>query len=249
MHERVTIIRDKRELGREAVRMGASLIREAISKTGQSTIILATGASQFEMLEALVHEDVDWSHVEVFHLDEYIGLPVSHPASFRNYLLNRFVTKVVNLRVFHAIGGDAGDLAAEIDRISSLITERKVDVAFVGVGENGHVAFNDPPADFETEAPYLIVELDEACRKQQMGEGWFDSLEEVPPRAVTMSVRQIMKSRHVIVTSPDARKASAVRSALEGPLSNQCPASILRTHPDCHWYLDGDSSSLLGETC
>lgn len=243
--EHISISNDKQQLGVLAAKKGASLIRQAIEKQGYATIIVATGASQFEMLENLVKELIDWSKVEAFHLDEYIGLPITHPASFRKYLRERFVEQVKNLKQFHYIAGDAQDIDAEIARLGDLVSQKQIDVAFVGVGENGHLAFNDPPADFATEQPYLVVNLDEACRKQQLGEGWFPSLADVPKQAVSMGVRQIMKSTYIINTVPDARKAKAVLCALKGAVSNLCPASILQEHASCHWFLDKDSASLL----
>lgn len=235
----------KEKLGKEAAAKGASFIREAIKEKGSATIIIATGASQFEMIEALVACDIDWSKVEAFHLDEYLGMKITHGASFRKYLKERFVDKVKTLKAFHYIEGDSADIKSELKRIGDLISSKSVDVAFVGVGENGHLAFNDPPADFETTVPYLIVDLDEACRKQQMGEGWFPTLQDVPVQAISMSVKQILKSKHIINTVPDERKANAIRCAMEGEVSNLCPASILQTHPSCFWYLDKDSASKL----
>ncbi|WP_319561979.1 glucosamine-6-phosphate deaminase [Marispirochaeta sp.] len=243
----ISVSDDKQETGFLAAEKGAQMINEAIKKKGHATIILATGASQFEMLNHLVKTGIKWSKVEVFHLDEYIGIPLSHPASFRKYLKERFVEKVGNLRKFNYIDGNADDINSEIERLSDLISDKIIDVAFVGVGENGHLAFNDPPADFETEKPYLVVNLDEACRKQQLGEGWFSKLDDVPIQAVSMSVRQIIKSTHIINTVPDVRKAEAVSCALAGPVSTLCPASILQNHGSCHWFLDKDSASLLPE--
>jgi glucosamine-6-phosphate deaminase len=233
----------KADLGREAAAKGASLIRDALKKKGRATIIVATGASQFEMLDALTGMDIDWSRVSAFHLDEYIGLPGSHPASFRNYLKERFVDRVT-LKEFHYINGEA-EPVEECRRVGDLIGMHEVDVAFIGIGENGHLAFNDPPADFETEDPYIVVSLDHACRQQQYGEGWFASLEEVPGTAISMSVKQILKSSTIICTVPDTRKAQAVKNVLEGKVSPQVPASILKTHPRVWLYLDQDAASLL----
>lgn len=241
----LSISKNKVELGTQAAAKGAAFINEAIKEKGFATIIVATGASQFDMLQALLQEKIDWSKVEAFHLDEYIGVPVTHPASFRKYLKERFVEKVGNLKEFHYIEGDAQDLNAELARLEALMADKDVDVAFVGIGENGHLAFNDPPADFDTEKPFSVVTLDEACRKQQLGEGWFPSFDDVPKQAISMGVRQIMKSRHIINTVPDARKAVAVQGSLTGPVTNLCPASILQTHPSCHWFLDVDSAALL----
>ncbi len=242
----VIVCKDKEELGRKAARRGADFIRQAVAEKGKATIILATGASQFEMLANLVKEDVDWAKVTAFHLDEYIGLPETHPASFRNYLKERFASKVP-IGQFYFVNGEAEDPQAECRRLGELITRHPVDVAFVGIGENGHLAFNDPPADFDTEEPYLVVELDEACRRQQLGEGWFASLEEVPSRAISMSIRQILKSKAIICAVPDLRKAEAVKKAVEGPVTPELPSSILQTHPQTFLYLEPESASLLSE--
>lgn len=236
---------DPAALGRTAAARAAALIREAITGRGHANIILATGASQFAMLENLVEEDVDWSKVRMFHLDEYIGLPEDHPASFRRYLQERFVDKVPALTAVHFIEGDASDPQAECDRLNAIIRNYPIDVAMVGIGENGHLAFNDPPADFETEDPFIIVELDEACRRQQLGEGWFPNLDAVPKRAISMSIRHIMKSDHLIVSVPDARKADAVHCTVKGPVTPDCPASIMQEHPHCDLFLDQNSADRL----
>ena len=237
---------DKQALGRDAAAAGAALIRAAIARDGEATIIVATGASQFEMLASLVAvPDTDWSKVTAFHLDEYVGLPDSHGASFRKYLRERFVAHVPELKQFVPVHGDAVDVQGEIARLNALIAGRRIAVCFAGIGENGHLAFNDPPADFETEAPYLVVTLDEACRKQQMGEGWFPTFADVPERAISMSIRQMMKADALILSVSDMRKAAAVKGALEGPLTPDCPASIIRTHGDCRLYLDRAAASQL----
>ncbi|MFO7696179.1 MAG: glucosamine-6-phosphate deaminase [Anaerolineae bacterium] len=216
----------------------ASLLGEAIAKRGEARLILATGASQFEMLDNLVQAPLAWSQVTVYHLDEYIGLAETHPASFRRYLRERFVSRLPDLGAFVPVNGDAVDPKAECDRLGRLIAEASIDVACIGIGENGHLAFNDPPADFSTEEPYLVVSLDEACRRQQLGEGWFETLADVPTRAISMSIRQILKSRAIVCTVPDARKARAVSPALEGPVTPLVPASVLQTHAGCDIYLD-----------
>jgi len=240
----IIVCDDKDDLGRRAAARGAGLIREALADRGEANIILATGESQFEMLGALVEAaDIDWSRVTGFHLDEYIGLPMSHPASFCRYLKDRFVDQVA-LREFHYIDGEA-DAEEECRRVGEIISGRAIDVAFIGVGENGHVAFNDPPADFETEEPFIVVELDDACRRQQVGEGWFKSVDETPERAISMSVRQIIKSRHIICACPDRRKAEAIKACFAGPVSPHAPASILQQHPNAHVYLDPDSAAML----
>jgi len=233
------------ESGRTAGQTAAQLVRDAIRTRGTANIILATGASQFETINQLIIEkDIDWSKVVMFHLDEYIGITVGHPASFRKYLQERFLQKVPPLKAACLINGE-GDAEAECKRIGNLIASHPVDVALVGIGENGHLAFNDPPADFETEEPYIVVDLDEPCRRQQLGEGWFKSLEDVPRQAISMSIKQIVKSKHIICSVPDTRKALAVKNTLEQPVSNLYPASILQLHPDCSVYLDKFSAALL----
>jgi glucosamine-6-phosphate deaminase len=240
----IRIFDTKRELGRAAAARAASSIEAALARSGRARVIAATGASQFEFLGALTaSKGVDWSRVEMFHLDEYVGIADTHPASFRRYLRERIVERV-HPGAFHFLAGDAGDPAAECRRVGGLLAQAPVDVAFVGIGENGHLAFNDPPADFRTEEPYLVVELDEACRRQQLGEGWFASLEDVPRRAISMSCRQILKSGEVLCVVPDARKAQAVRDCLDGPVSPQHPASILQTHSRTALYLDRESAAL-----
>jgi glucosamine-6-phosphate deaminase len=239
------IFSTKQSMGAFAGRRVASLIMAAIAEHGDATIILATGASQFEMLEQLVAQEVDWSRVTAFHLDEYIGLPSSHPASFRKYLQERFVDRISGLGAFHFVNGDAADIAAECARVNALIQGRWVDVACVGIGENGHLAFNDPPADFAVETPFIVVQLDEACRRQQLGEGWFPTLEDVPTQAISMSIRQIMRCNAIVCTVPDARKAEAVKKTVEGPVTPDVPASILQEHPRCELFLDAAAAALL----
>jgi len=239
----IIISNSKSELGRKAAVTGAGLIREAIQTNGAANIIVATGASQFEMLNELVNQDVDWSKVTAFHLDEYIGISEKHPASFRKYLKERFVEKI-SLHKFHYADGET-DPHSECRRVGEIISKHPIDVAFVGIGENGHLAFNDPPADFETEEPYLVVNLDKKCRRQQLGEGWFESFGDVPEQAISMSVKQIMKSKAIICSVPDIRKADAVKGSLEGKVTPLVPASILRQHNATWLFLDKESSSLL----
>jgi len=236
----------KKALGAAAAVAGANIIRDAIARKGAATIVVATGMSQLGMLDHLVRtEGIDWSKVTAFHLDEYVGIAETHPASFRRYLKERFVARLPTLEAFVPVQGDAQDLPAEVRRLNESLDPLDVDVCFAGIGENCHLAFNDPPADFSTDDPYLVVELDEACRRQQLGEGWFASLADVPARAISMSVRQIMKSRTLIVSVPDLRKAQAVRSAVEGEVSPQFPASILQRHASCTLFLDPPAASLL----
>lgn len=242
----IAVFDDKTSLGQAAADAGAALIREAIARDGEATIVVATGASQFEMLAALVRAPgIDWSKVTAFHLDEYAGLPESHGASFRKYLRERFVAHVRGLKLFVPVHGDAPDLQAEITRLNNLLRGRRIALCFAGIGENAHLAFNDPPADFETEDPYLLVTLDEACRRQQMGEGWFPTLADVPERAISMSIKQMLKADTLILCVSDTRKAEALKGALEGPLSNACPASIIRSHRDCRLFVDPPAVSLL----
>lgn len=241
----VQILETKERCGVAAADKAAEVLKEAIAAKGGARFIAATGASQFEFLKALTGESsIAWKRTTMFHLDEYIGLSGNHPASFRVYLRERLID-VVKPGEVHLIQGDTEDPYAECRRLSELLSAERVDVAFVGIGENGHLAFNDPPADFETEEPYIVVQLNEACRKQQLGEGWFTSLEDVPRRAISMSIQQIMKSQAIICTVPDKRKAIAVKHCLEGEISSRHPASILRKHSSVFMYLDKDSASLL----
>ncbi|MDX1284046.1 MAG: glucosamine-6-phosphate deaminase [Draconibacterium sp.] len=241
----IIISKTKEQLGKEAATNGAGLIRKAIEKNGSANIIVATGASQFEMLAELVKEEIDWSKVTAFHLDEYIGLANSHPASFRKYLKERFVD-IVSLKEFHYVNGEINP-EEECKRLGRIIAGHPIDVAFVGIGENGHLAFNDPPADFETEEAYLVVNLDEDCRKQQMGEGWFPTIADVPEQAISMSIKQILKSDAIICSVPDLRKANAVKNSVEGEVSNLVPASIMQKHKKTWLYLDEESASLLND--
>jgi glucosamine-6-phosphate deaminase len=239
----IIISGDPKVSGRKAAQKGAAIINDAIRMRGEAFIIMATGVSQFEMLSNLVREKVDWSKVTAFHLDEYIGLPETHPASFRKYLKERFAG-LVPLKQFNYIRGD-DDPSGECKRLGDLISMNQIDIAFVGIGENGHLAFNDPPADFETEEAYIAVDLDDVCRHQQLGEGWFLTLEDVPEKAISMSIKQIMKSKTIICIAPEMRKAKAVKNTLESPVSPMFPASVLRQHPSVWFYLDNESSSLL----
>jgi glucosamine-6-phosphate deaminase len=235
---------DRVTMSRAAARHAARALRGALSERGVARLIAATGASQLDFLEALTSASgIDWTRVEMFHLDEYVGLPIDHPASFRMYLLERLIAKTGIVR-YHLLDGER-DAAGVADEVGRQLAKAPVDVAFVGIGENAHLAFNDPPADFETERPYLVVTLDEACRRQQVGEGWFASVLDVPSQAISMSVRQILKSREIICVVPDARKAAAVKACLEGDVTPMAPASILRTHGGTTVYLDRESAAQL----
>jgi len=240
----IKILADKDSLGRAAADHAVVSLQRAVRLNGAARIIAATGASQFEFLDALTSAPgIDWERVEVFHLDEYIGIPTTHPASFRKYLFERFINKT-GISHYHFLDGD-GNAMDSITKISKELQRVPIDLAFVGIGENAHLAFNDPPADFEIDDPYLIVELDQACRQQQVNEGWFARVEDVPKQAISMSVRQILRSNEIIVVVPDERKAQAVKNSLEGDVSPMTPASILRTHPNVTIYLDKDSAALL----
>ena len=240
----VIISENAHALGQLAGRKAAECINYAIALRGQANVVLATGASQFETIKTLVGQDIDWSRVVMFHLDEYIGLPASSPASFRKYLKDRFIDKVGDLKAVHLIDGE-NDAIEECRRLSAIIREHPIDLALVGIGENAHLAFNDPPADFETGDPFIVVDLDEECRRQQLNEGWFASLDDVPQQAISMSVKQICDAKQIICSVPDSRKAQAVKNCLENPVTNEVPASILQLHPECAYYLDRASAALL----
>lgn len=239
------VFRDKLSLGNAAAEQAAIAIRRAIAERGRARIIAATAASQFEFLDALTKASgIDWVKVEAFHLDEYIGLPITHPGSFRKMLMELLVNKT-GISHYHLLEGDAPDPSAAIRDVGKQLGSAPIDIAFLGIGENGHIAFNDPPADFTTEDPYIIVNLDEACRRQQVGEAWFADISQVPTRALSMSARQILKAREILAVVPDKRKAQAIKACLEGDISPMAPASILRRHPNATVYLDTNSASLL----
>jgi glucosamine-6-phosphate deaminase len=240
----VRVFEDNVSLGKAAAEQASAALGQAIRERGLARTIVATGNSQLEFLSALTKaENIDWQRVEMFHLDEYVGLPITHPASFRKYLREQLIDKTGITR-YHFLDG-SGDFKKVMRDAAEALRSATVDVAFVGIGENGHLAFNDPPADFQTEEAYLLVNLDEACRRQQVGEGWFADVSEVPGRAISMSVRQILKAKEIICVVPDARKARAVKLCVEGEISPMAPASILRTHPATTVYLDKQSASLL----
>jgi len=235
---------DKSSLAKVAADQAATSIIRAIRDRGTARVIAASAASQYEFLEALTAEPgIDWKRVELFHLDEYIGLPMTHPASFCKYLQERLIGKT-GITNYHLLNGEADPMKV-IHETSKFLTAAPIDVAFVGIGENGHLAFNDPPADFETEEPFIVVKLDEACRLQQVGEGWFKDLSTVPTQAISMSVRQVLKSKEILAVVPDARKAQAIKACFDGGISPMAPSSILRTHPNATVYLDRDSAALL----
>ena len=241
----VRVLPDKGTLGRTAAADAAAILRDTLARKGRANVVAATGAAQFEFLAALTATPgIDWNKTAFFHLDEYVGLPETHPASFRRFLRERIVDRI-HPGAFHFIEGDAADAAAECRRVGDLIRRHPIDLSFVGIGENGHLAFNDPPADFDTQEPYLVVELDAACRRQQLGEGWFPTLEDVPRRAISMSIAQVLRTERILCIVPDARKAKAVKASLESGVSPQRPASALQNHPATTLYLDPDSAALL----
>jgi glucosamine-6-phosphate deaminase len=243
---RVCVYKNKYQLGKAAADLAEKYISEAIYERREAVIILATGSSQFEFLESLVEKNLDWQKVIAFHLDEYVGITENHAASFRKYLHERFIDKI-SMGHFHFIEGDRDDIDTELRRLDGIFREYKVDVAFTGIGENGHLAFNEPPAYFQEESKFKIIKLDETSRQQQVGEGWFKSIEEVPKRAITMTIPAIMESKAIICNVPDARKAIAVKKTLTNNVSPDCPASILRAHPAATLFLDRKSASMLSE--
>lgn len=243
---RIQIEDNPDSLGRSAASEAAATIQQCIKDNGAARIIVATGSSQFATLQYLIESDgIDWSKVTIFHLDEYIGISAEHPASFRRYLRERLIDQLPGVAAFHPVDGDAADLMGALNALSESFLEAPIDVACVGIGENGHLAFNDPPADFETQEVYLRVQLDEACRQQQVNEGWFPSLAETPAEAISMSIYHIMRSAHIVVSVPDERKAEAVRSSVQGVVTPEVPASILQKHPNCSLYLDTGAASRL----
>ncbi len=243
----IQVFRTKEEMGQAAAEKGTEILVNAIERKGKTVFVVASAASQREFLQSLVSMgSVDWSKSVMFHLDEYVGMSISHPASFRKWLQER-VVDLVHPGAYHFVNGDAEDTQAECRRIGNLLSAEPIDLAFVGIGENGHLAFNDPPADFDTQEPFLIVNLDEKCRSQQVGEGWFKTLDDVPTQAISMSVSAVMNCGHIICCVPDQRKAKAVRDCLasDAEITNRHPCSILRKHPKACIYLDHDSASLL----
>jgi len=237
----INICTDALELGFKAAQFAAGKINEAIKENGVARMVVSTGSSQFETLESLLHEEIEWERVEVFHLDEYIGLPFTHAASFRKYLYERFINHI-SVRKFHSVDIE-GDIAQKIQALTLEIRKKPVDIGLIGIGVNGHIAFNDPPADFDTREAYIIVNLDEKCRLQQVNEGWFKSIEDVPEKAVSMTPWQIMQCKTIISCVPHKVKAVSVRNTLINNLTNIVPATMLKQHPDFHLYLDNNSAS------
>lgn len=243
---KLTIHADRPGLGAAAAAEAVAALGRTLAVRDRAVVVVATGTSQLEVLAALAATpNIPWQRVELFHLDEYCGVPADHPASFRRYLRERFVDLLpARPAAFHWIAAD-GDPAAECRRLAGVVPTGDFDLVLCGIGENGHLAFNDPPADFDAADPYLVVRLDEACRRQQVGEGWFPSLEAVPTHAISMSIRRIMAARTIICSVPDERKAQAVRETVEGPVTPAVPASILQRHADCRLHLDRAAASWL----
>ncbi|MCX6260926.1 MAG: 6-phosphogluconolactonase [Bacteroidia bacterium] len=229
------------ELGNSAAKFAAGIINEAVNLNGEARMVVSTGSSQFEMFQALVKEKVDWAKVTVFHLDEYIGLPVTHKASFRKYLYERFIN-LVPVKKFYSVDVE-GNIAGRIGELTSELRKKPVDLGLIGIGVNGHIAFNDPPADFNTHDAYIVVKLNEECKMQQVNEGWFKTMEDVPDEAVSMSVWQIMQCRTIISVVPHLVKADAVKNTLISKLTNTIPATMLKQHPDWHLFIDKNSAS------
>jgi glucosamine-6-phosphate deaminase len=244
----IVIHEDRTAMGGAAAAEAAIALKAACDRKGSATLVVATGSSQFEVLAALgAAAGIPWNAITIYHLDEYVGLSPDHPASFRRYLRERFVDRLpIRPMAFYEVGVEA-DPMAECRRLAAVVPPDDFDVSMIGIGENAHMAFNDPPADFKTMAPYLLVSLDTLCRRQQVGEGWFPSLESVPTQALSMSIRRILASRTIVCSVPDRRKAEAVRASVDGPLTPNVPASILRTHPNCSLHLDREAASLLSD--
>jgi glucosamine-6-phosphate deaminase len=238
---KINISKTPIELGKGAAHIASLKLIEAIRRNGEARLLVSTGSSQFETLNALIDKDIDWRKVEIFHLDEYIGLDETHPASFRNYLYSRLINRIP-VKKFHPVVG-TGNVEENIRQLSADILKKPIDVGLIGIGENAHIAFNDPPADFDNNLPYIVVELDERCKLQQVNEGWFPSLADVPISAISMSVNQILKCDAIISAVPHLVKAEAVSLTLTNALTNLIPATILKQHPDWHLFLDENSAS------
>jgi glucosamine-6-phosphate deaminase len=240
---KVKILKTSKELGERAAAQAAEILNNCIDEKGSARLLVSTGASQFDTIEALVKEGVDWSKVEMFHLDEYIGIPESHPASFRKYLKERFVKKLkTNLKKAFYVNAE-GDIKNNISLLSEELKKNPIDLGLIGIGENAHIAFNDPPADFDTMEAYIIVDLNDACRMQQVGEGWFKTINDVPAQAISMSVYQIMQCKAIISCVPYKVKANAIKHTLENNLTNMIPATMLKMHGNVILFLDEESAS------
>ena len=240
---KISILENPVELGKTAAAYSAEIINEVIARKGKARIVLSTGASQFDTIKALIEIGIDWSKVEMFHLDEYIGLPETHPASFRKYLKERFLSKVSIKQAYLVDGEDVPQKV--ITYLTDEIRKEQIDLGLIGIGENAHIAFNDPPADFVTEEAYICVTLDDACKQQQVREGWFATTDDVPKQAISMTVHQIMQCKYIVSFVPYTVKAKAIKDTLENQLTNMIPATMLKKHPDFTLFLDKDSASLI----
>jgi glucosamine-6-phosphate deaminase len=240
MQMEVKVLANSEELGNEAALYSAQILKDIIQQKGKARIVLSTGASQFDFFKSFVQLDIDWSKVEMFHLDEYVNLPVSHPASFRKYLKERFLSHVNIQRAFFVGEGNVQD---NIQKLTEEIGKKPIDLGLIGIGENAHIAFNDPPANFDTKEAYTVVGLDEDCKMQQVREGWFPTIGDVPSQAITMTVHQIMQSNVIVSCVPNKVKAKAIRMTLENEVTNKVPATILKTHSNFTLFLDKESAS------
>ncbi len=238
---KITLSENAVQLGQRAAVLTAEKLNAAISENGSARLVMSTGASQFETIKELVKQPIDWSKVEVFHLDEYVDLPITHPASFRKYIKERF-GDFVNAKAIYYVNTE-GDVDANIAALTEKLREKPVDVGLIGIGENAHIAFNDPPADFENDNAYIVVELAEKCRYQQLGEGWFENIDQVPTKAVSMTVKEIMKSRVIISCVPHSVKAQAIKDTLENELTPEIPATMLKKHDNFNLFVDKNSAS------
>lgn len=239
----ITISENSEMLGQKAADLAEEILNEAIARQGFARLVLSTGASQFDTIKALIKTNVDWGKVEVFHLDEYVGMPITHPASFRKYILERFAA-FVQVSALHLVSGE-GNIEKNIEKLTDELRKAPIDLALIGIGENAHIAFNDPPADFENKNAFIVVSLDEKCRKQQLGEGWFASLDDVPEKAISMTVHEIMKSKAIISSVPHKVKAEAIKSTLESDITPNIPATILKLHQNWHLFIDSNSACLM----
>jgi len=240
---KIIVSKDAEALGMNSAEYTAKAINEAIADHGEARIVLSTGASQFPMFKNIINLDVDWSKVTMFHLDEYVGLPETHIASFRKYLKERFVSKV-NLKAAHFVDGTPEGIAA----LTKELRSAPIDIGLIGIGENAHIAFNDPPADFDTKDAYIIVNLNDTCKKQQVGEGWFPTIDDVPKQAVSMTVYQILQCKKIISIVPHAVKANAVKLTMENEVSNKIPATIMKGHDDFTLFVDENSYATADES-
>ncbi|MBQ9097379.1 MAG: 6-phosphogluconolactonase [Clostridia bacterium] len=237
----IRICENPAALGASAAEYTAKILNDAIAKKGNARIVLSTGASQFDTIANLVKQDVDWSKVEMFHLDEYVDLPETHVASFRKYLKEKFVAHVPTLKAAHFVDGTPEGIAA----LTKELRSAPIDVGLIGIGENAHIAFNDPPADFDTKEAYIVVNLNDTCKQQQVGEGWFATVDDVPKQAVSMTVHQILQCEKIVSCVPYKVKANAIKATLENDVTNTIPATIMKGHKDFVLYVDRDSASLV----